>query len=403
MFFLRIILMAIRGLQANLLRTILATGGVIIGVAAVLSAISILEGAKKDILQKFQSFGSDQIIMIPGAAQQGGRTIGSVETLKFEDAQALVDGCENVKLAAPEIQAAAQIKYFNKNKDVIVLGTTDAYTKMNSYKVIQGRSLSREDVLNERKVIVLGYKIAKHLFGEMPSVNFSVKLKGQGFTVIGVMEKKGYLGFRQVDYQVIVPVTTAMKRLFGIRFVSSITAQAHEGVPLVQAQREIKKVMRQRHEIRAGSDDDFQLFNQEEAKKNLNQVTKLFGVVLYSIAGISLVVGGIGIMNIMLVSVTERTREIGVRVAVGARRSDILRQFLIESSIISLFGGLLGILCGYAFNDMLEQMTRILETYASVKVIMLALIMAAGVGIISGLYPAYKASRLDPVDALRYE
>jgi putative ABC transport system permease protein len=323
-------------------------------------------------------------------------------SLEPEDAEAL-QGCPLVKAVAPEVQAGAQIKYLQKNRSVTVLATTDAYARINNYKPVEGHFLTRDQNRAERKVCVLGHEVAKELFGEATPVGHRVKIKGMPFTVIGVMEKKGFLGFREVDNQVVIPLSTGMKRLFGLRNVTMITAQADRQDLLPAAIQQVKRTLRSQHNIRAGSDDDFTVFTQEQAKAQLADITKIFAVVLYSIAGISLVVGGIGIMNIMLVSVTERTREIGVRMAVGATRFDILRQFLIEASIISLLGGLLGIVLGYAFTDLLENITRVLKTYTPMASISWALVMAITVGVISGLYPAYRASRLDPVEALRYE
>jgi len=224
-----------------------------------------------------------------------------------------------------------------------------------------------------------------------------------------VMEEKGNIGFRNVDSQVMVPVTTAMNRLFGsqlVRFVHSISVQALSATKVDDATSEIKRELRRRHgiNVRAGKQDDFQIFSQEEQRKQFGEITKIFSLVLYSIAGISLVVGGIGIANIMLVSVTERTREIGVRMAVGAQRWDILSQFLIEASIISLLGGAFGVGAGFVMTDLLEKMTRgLIETYTAPRVIIYALVMAILTGIFSGIYPAFKGSRLDPVEALRYE
>jgi putative ABC transport system permease protein len=253
--------------------------------------------------------------------------------------------------------------------------------------------------------VVLGHKVAHELFGNVPPVEATIRLGRMPFRVIGVMEKKGNIGFRTVDDQVIVPVTTAMSRMFGIRHVTAIAVRADGADKIDQATAEIKRELRRRHRIgfREGLSDDFVIMSQEEMRRQLGDFTKIMGFVLYSIAGISLVVGGIGIMNIMLVSVTERTREIGVRMAVGARRWDILQQFLIEAGIISVLGGGLGVGMGFMMNDLLEKITQVVETHTSPFVVMWALGMAICTGMVSGLYPAYKASRLDPVEALRYE
>lgn len=404
MFFLRICMMAWRGLRANMLRSLLATLGVIIGVAAVIAAMSILEGAQRDITDRIKSLGSDQITIYPASARREGREVGVVQTLKVEDADAIVQAsCPDVISASPEVLAGAQVKYFNRNANLTVLGTNQNYAEMNNYKIVEGRFLTKEDVVAKAKVVILGHKAAKDLFGGRPAINAPVKIRGLGFRVVGVMEKKGNIGFRNVDSQVIIPISTAMDRLFGIKIVTAITVKACDPSRVNEATQQVKRVLRSRHTIRPGDPDDFNVFNQEEQRKQFREVTRIFAVVLYSIAGISLVVGGIGIMNIMLVSVTERTREIGVRMAVGAQRWDILRQFLIEAGTISLLGGLFGVLIGYAMSDLLEKITRVLETYTPVGVVGWALGMAFATGVLSGIYPAYKAARLDPVEALRYE
>jgi len=393
--------MAIRGLLANLLRSLLATLGVIIGVSAVVSAMSILEGANRDILRRFESMGADQIMVMNGSSQRQSRQ-AVVPSLTEDDATAL-QSCSLVVAVAPEVQASTQIKYFSRNMSVTVLGTTEAYARINNYKTREGQFLSAEEVRAERKVCVLGHKVAEELFGETTAVGRRVKINAMPFTVVGVMETNGVLGFRDVDNQVVGPISTAMKRMFGMRNVMMITVQAKSRDVLEAAIQQVKRTLRGEHGIRAGADDDFLVFTQEQFKAQLADVTKIFTVVLGSIAGISLVVGGIGIMNIMLVSVTERTREIGVRIAVGATGWNILVQFLIEACIISVLGGALGILLGLLFADFLENYTGVLKTYTPASSIYLALVMATVVGILSGIYPAYRASRLDPVEALRYE
>lgn len=408
MFIFQIILMALRGLRANLLRSLLATLGVIIGVAAVIAAMSILEGSQRDIVKRFESLGSETITVAPALARSQGRIVGSVQTLTVEDAEAIRDPrvCPSVANAAPQVSVPRlSIKYFSRNYQADVVGTNEAFSGMYSYKVVEGRFLSREDCNARNRVLVLGHRVARSLFGTAPAVNQTVKVAGHSFRVIGVMEKKGDIGFVNVDRQVFVPVTTAQNRLLGVRFVHSISVQARSSELVDQAMGEIKRELRRRHDIRirSGAKDDFLVASQEENRRQFREVTKIFEVVLYSIAGISLVVGGIGIMNIMLVSVTERTREIGVRMAVGAQRTDILGQFLIEAGVISLLGGAFGVGMGYLMSDMLENATQVLETLTPARAVLWALAMAILTGVVSGIYPAYKASRLDPVEALRFE
>ncbi|HRX85625.1 MAG TPA: ABC transporter permease [Phycisphaerae bacterium] len=395
--------MAARSLQANLMRSILACLGVIIGVAAVVSAMAILEGSSRDVISKIETLGADQIFVANGTSQrgQGGRVVARM-SLTTEDADALGE-LPGVKAAVPESAVTAQIKFLEKNTSVQLVATNEEYTEVNNYKAIHGRALIAADVQAGRKYCVLGYKVAEKLFGDVPAVGMRVRIEGMGFDVIGVMEKKGFLGARDVDRQVMIPVSTGLERLFGSQYVSMITVQARNRDDLEGVMQEVKRCLRREHNIRAGRPDDFQVITRQQVTDQVGDMINIFAVVLYSIAGISLVVGGIGIMNIMLVSVTERTREIGVRMAVGARRMDILVQFLIEAGVISVLGGAVGVLMGYAFTDLLENITQILKTYMTTWGIAWALGMAIITGMISGIYPAFRASRLDPVEALRYE
>ncbi|NLX07340.1 MAG: FtsX-like permease family protein [Phycisphaerae bacterium] len=404
MFYLRIILAAIRALRTNLLRSLLATLGVIIGVAAVVAAMSILKGATKEILETASSFGSNVLIVFPGAARNGGRATGDVETLHIADSDAIVRQCNAVLRAAPEVLGAASVKYFSRNMACSVLGTTPEYSSIRNYTVRAGRFISRSDVQSEAYVVVLGHKVAEELFGRAEPVGMLVKIKGKPFTVVGVMEKKGTLGFTRVDEQVVVPLSTAMKRLFGYRSVHSISVQTRSTDLTEEGRGQVTKLLRKRHKIKPGEKADFGLFSQEQLLEGVKDYADILGIVFYSIAGISMVVGGIGIMNIMLVSVTERTREIGVRMAVGAKRTDILSQFLAESSSISLIGGAIGVLLGIGLGKAIEDLSRgLFSPYTPSTVITTALSVAIITGIVSGIYPAYKASRLDPVEALRYE
>ncbi len=403
MFHIQIIFTALRGLKQNLLRSMLATLGVIIGVGAVVSAVSIIQGAQRDIMDKFSRLGADQVIILNGSEQRHGRSV-SVRSLTPEDAELIArENPELIKAVSPQFQGAGQIKYYEKNVVGSVLGTTQAYAAINSYETVDGRFIGREDVRGNAMVCALGHKVAKDLFGWLSPVGEKVKINGKSFIVVGVMEEKGTLGFIEVDNQVIIPLSTAMGRMFGARNLSMLVAQASDAKKLPAAIQRVKKTLRTAHRIKPGSGDDFTVFTQEQIKQQFAQVAQIFAVVLYSIAGISMVVGGIGIMNIMLVSVTERTREIGVRIAVGARRFDILKQFLVEASTISMLGGALGVLCGWAMANFLGNFTQILKTYTPPSIVVVALIMAFVVGIISGIYPAIRAARLDPVQSLRFE
>ena len=403
MFSLRIVLMAIRSLRQNLMRSILATLGVIIGVGAVVSAVSILEGAQRDILERFETLGADQVLVFNGSDSRSHRRTQTMSLLP-KDAEAVAEDSTDLIIAtSPQYNGGGQIKYFERNTYGAVLGTTESYEEINNYLVAEGRFLTREDVRGKSMVAVLGHTIAEDLFGARSGVGKSVKINGKTFIVVGIMEKKGALGFREVDKQVIVPLTTAMGRMFGSRYLSMLVVQCVSAEKVPACIERVKKSLRATHRIRAGDTDDFMVLTQGQLKQQFGMVAKIFAVVLYSIAGISLIVGAIGIMNIMLVSVTERTREIGVRMAVWARRFDILRQFLTEASVISFIGGGLGVICGWAIANFLGEYTQVLEAYTPPISIVIALVMATVVGVVSGIYPAIRAARLDPVMALRYE
>ncbi len=409
MFFFRIMIMSLRSLWVHPLRSVLATLGVIIGVAAVVAAMAILEGMSARFATGFESMGSNKLYIMPAVQRRGHRTVGVFNSLKLADADAILKECNAIRTAIPQVMNAGLVKYFSKNTNASILGSTEQYCKVNSHEVAEGEFLNRSDVQTGASVAVLGANVKKELFGGRPALGERIKITGamgaRGFTVIGVMEAKGNVAFTDVDKQIIVPVTTAMDKLYGLKAVSAIVAEAvsPDDAKIDEAKAQIKKLLRARHKIRAGKQDDFQVQAQKEFVKQFAMFQNIFGVVLWSIAGISLVVGGIGIMNIMLVAVTERTREIGVRMAMGAQRIDVMQQFLIEASVVSFLGGALGVLMGWGMAGMIENLTRLFETITTAWAVAMALGMATFTGIISGLYPAWKASRLDPVEALRYE
>jgi putative ABC transport system permease protein len=308
----------------------------------------------------------------------------------------------------PSLNNTSLVKFLSKNTTATVLGSTENYAQMNNHKVAEGAFFDSTAVQGSSKVAVLGSKIKKELFGGRPAIDEKIKISGnlgvRTFTVVGVMEEKGNVAFTDVDRQVIIPISTAMD-IYGAKAVNMILCEADSPADpdIEKAKEQIKRLLRSRHKIRAGQQDDFQVQAQKEFVQQFDTFRTLISIVLGSIAGISLAVGGIGIMNIMLVAVTERTREIGVRMAMGAQRGDVMQQFLVEASIVSFLGGGLGVLTGWGLATTIERMTRIFETITTMWAIGVALLMATVVGIVSGLYPAWKASRLDPVEALRYE
>jgi len=408
-FFLRIVLMALRSLLIHPLRSVLATLGVIIGVAAVVAAMAILEGMSARVATGFSSMGSNRLYITPAIERRSGRLVGNFDSLELEDAWAIDRECSAVRLAMPQISNGALVKFMSRSTNATILGATERYPLINNHQVADGEFLKASDVQGRTSVAVIGAKVKTELFGGRPALGERIKIGGplgtRTFTVIGIMEEKGNVAFTDVDQQVIIPVTTAMDKLYGVKAVQAILAEAVSpaDADIELAKDQIKRLLRQRHKIRAGNQDDFQVQAQKEFVEQFASFQRIVGVVLWSIAGISLVVGGIGIMNIMLVAVTERTREIGVRMAMGAQRMDVLRQFLVEASIVSFLGGSLGVLLGWGLATTIERITRVMETITTAGAVIMALSMATMVGIVSGIYPAWKASRLDPVEALRYE
>jgi putative ABC transport system permease protein len=408
-FFLRIFLMALRSLTIHPLRSILATLGVIIGVAAVVAAMSILQGMSARFASGFSSMGANRLFVAPAIDRRSGRYVANFDSLKLEDAWAIDRECPAVRLSMPQITNMAPVKFLSKSTNATVLGATEKYQTINSHKVVEGEFLQPSDVQGRSSVAVLGSKVKQELFGGRPAIGEMIKITGslgaRSFAVIGVMEEKGNVAFSDVDQQIIIPVTTMMDRLYGLKSIQAVVAESisPSDADIEQAKEEIKRLLRSRHKIRAGDQDDFQVQAQKELVAQVGQFQTIVGIVLWSIAGISLVVGGIGIMNIMLVAVTERTREIGVRMAMGAQRLDVLQQFLVEASIVSFLGGAMGALMGWGLATTIERITVVMETVTTLWAVAMALGMATLVGIISGIYPAWKASRLDPVEALRYE
>jgi ABC-type antimicrobial peptide transport system permease subunit len=407
MFFLRIMLMGLRSLRANLLRSALATLGVIIGVGAVISANAILQGANDKLDGTFDSLGANTIYVSPRVARRGGVPIGQYQTLRPGDVDAIRESSTNVKSVAPFVQRTGQVKHASRNKQVAITGTRPELQDILNLEVMAGgRFVEGTDCASNNRVVVLGHNVAQRLFRSNPGIGYRIKLgttQVSTFRVIGVLEEKGQTGSFNIDDMVIIPVTTAM-RVFGTRHLNMIIAQANDDLSLQNMKEDLKRTLRHKHRVRAGREDDFQLISPGELKEQTESVMKQMAFVLRMISGISLAVGGIGIMNIMLVSVTERTREIGVRIAVGAQRLDIMWQFLVESSSISLLGGAIGFGVGLALSDLVTKVTDdLVSTRITVGAVQTAVIVAVLVGVISGLYPAFKASRLDPVEALRYE
>ncbi len=405
----RLWLTAVRSLDSNFLRSLLATLGVLIGVSSVVACMSIMEGFSNDFQRRFKSLGANVMYVSPTSVRIAGREAGSAQTLKLEDMDTLQrELAADIDLIAPEAVGGAVVKYFDKAEPTaMIIATSDAYFEINDYKPVAGRVFTRSESRDETQYLaILGHGVAETLFGAGGGVGQSIKIRDVGYRVIGVMEKRGNMGFLNVDKAAFIPISTGLKRFFNRDYLDRLTVAVTDTDQAEQVEKRIKPVMRKAHRIRAGEKDDFDTFRSDQMMENVQQIMLIWKAVFYSIAGISLVVGGIGIMNIMLVSVTERTREIGVRMAVGARRGDILLQFLAEALIISLLGGGFGLLLGVMFADILENVlkeTGMFKIEITPFVIVTAIGTSTVVGIFSGIYPAFKASRLDPVVALRYE
>jgi putative ABC transport system permease protein len=406
--FLASLWIALRALMVNKMRSALTMLGIIIGVSAVIAMIAVGSGAKARIAEQIASMGSNLLIVLSGSSTSGGIRWGSgtVPTLTVDDSKTILSEVSSVKYVAPNISGVAQVIYGNQNWSTGITGTMPEMLDIREWPVASGRSFTQQDVDGATKVCLLGTTVATNLFGGIDPIGQIVRIKNVPFTVIGVLSSKGQSTWGQdQDDTVIIPLTTAQKRLFGMQFpgmVRQIAVQARGPELMKEAETQINALLRQRHRIQPNQENDFTVRNLTEVMATAEQSANVMSLLLGAIASISLIVGGIGIMNIMLVSVTERTREIGIRIAVGAKSKDILLQFLIESLVLSLIGGILGITIGITGTYILSHFTQ-WPTLLSIKAIFLAFAFAGSVGVFFGFYPARKASLLDPIEALRYE
>jgi len=399
---------ALRALMVNKMRSALTMLGIIIGVGAVIAMIAVGSGAKSVIAERIASMGSNMLIVMSGSSTSGGFRFGSgtVPTLTVEDAKAILSEIPSIKYVAPTLPGVAQVVYGNQNWSTSIQGTTPEMLDIRDWPVASGRSFTQQDLDGATKVCLLGTTVVENLFGGIDPVGQIVRIKKVPFTVIGVLGQKGQASFGQdQDDTIFVPLPTAQKRLFGMQFpgmVRTITVQARGPEVMGEVEEEINAVLRQRHRIQPNQENDFTVRNLTEIMSTAQETASVMSLLLGAIASISLMVGGIGIMNIMLVSVTERTREIGIRMAVGAKGRDILLQFLIESLVLSLIGGILGIGIGVVGTLILSSLTQ-WPTLFSMQAILLAFLFSGSVGVFFGFYPARKASLLNPIEALRYE
>lgn len=395
-------------IMVNKMRSALTMLGIIIGVGSVITMLAVGTGARQKISEQISSMGSNQLIVLPGATSAGGIRMGAgtQSTLSLGDAEAIMKESTAVEYVAPSLGGIAQVVYGNQNWSTGVTGTTPSFINVRDWTIEQGRPFTDDDVRSASKVCILGQTVVENLFGGANPVGQVVRIKNAPFTVVGVLARKGQSPIGQdQDDTIIIPVTTAQKKIFGTAFpgmVRVILVKAKSLEDLPRAERQITELLRQRHHIGQRQEDDFTVRNLTQMMQTAEQSTKVMTLLLGAVASVSLLVGGIGIMNIMLVSVTERTREIGIRMAVGAKTWDIRLQFIIEAVILSLIGGVFGILAGVSGSLLLSSIAG-WSTAVSLFSVFLAFSFSGMTGIFFGFYPAYKASLLDPIEALRHE
>ena len=401
---------AVRALRVNKLRSALTMLGIVIGVGAVITMVAVGAGAQARVAEQIQSLGSNMIIVLSGSILSGGVRLGSGSqlTITEDDAWAIQREIPAVAAAAPTSRGGAQVVYGNLNWATGIQGVTLEFFTAREWDVADGRLFSQEEVEGAGKVALVGLTVAGNLFGDSDPLGQVIRIKNVPFTVIGTLERKGQTTFGQdQDDTVLIPLSTAKKKVLGAsqanaRSVGSIAVKVREARAMPEAEQEIRGLLRQRHRLQAFQDDDFNIRNLTEVLQSQEASSRVLTLLLAAIASVSLLVGGIGIMNIMLVSVTERTREIGLRMAVGARGRDILLQFLVEAVTLSLIGGAIGIAMGLAGSYSIAYFAQ-WRTLVSTEAVFVAFAFAAAVGVFFGFYPARKAAALNPIDALRYE
>ena len=382
--------------------------GIIIGVSAVIIMLAVGTGASQKIAKDMESMGSNLLMIRSGSVTSGGVRMGqgTRPTLTIKDAEAIDSNAQGVLAVAPYSSEAKQLTFGNQNWATSVAGTTASYLSIRNYEISDGRNFIPEDIKNTTKVAIIGNTVATELFGDMDPIGKTIRIGNIPFKVIGTLKVKGQSGMgMDQDDLVFIPITTAQKKVFGTAFpgtISMINVQAQNADVMTQLENDINEILRKRHHIGKNQEDDFQIRNLAEMQETIKSSAKTMSLLLGAIASVSLLVGGIGIMNIMLVSVTERTKEIGIRMAIGAKASDIRIQFLIESFLLSIIGGLIGVFIGVVGAKAMEILGGMTISVSSFSII-LSLGFSGAIGVLFGYYPAYKASLLNPIDALRYE
>ncbi len=401
---------ALQAIGANTMRSALTVLGIVIGVASVIAMIAVGRGATQRIQDQIRSMGSNVLVVLSGSSTAGGLRAGAgtLLTLTEEDAAAIQAECPAVGLAAPTMRGTAQIVFGNQNWSTIIQGATPDFLEARDWKVAAGEAFTPQDQASATKVALLGWTVAQSLFGDSDPVGQAIRIKKVPFTVVGVLAPKGQSPFGQdQDDLVVIPLSTAKRQVLGVsqanaRAVGAIVIRARDASLQMTAQEQVTALLRQRHRLQADQDNDFTVRNMMEVFAAQEESARVMALLLGAIASVSLLVGGIGIMNIMLVSVTERTREIGLRMAVGARGRDILLQFLIEAVTLALLGGIVGTAAGLAGSALLARFGD-WAVSVDASALLLAFLFSAGVGIFFGFYPAKRAAELNPIEALRYE
>lgn len=396
---------AVNALKRNKFRAFLTMLGIIIGVASVIVMLAIGQGSKKSIQDQMASMGTNLIFAMPGSEQRGGVRMGNsdTQTMTLEDVAAIKEDCPDISAVTPEVRASGQAVYSNQNWPTSMYGVNYEYLGIRKYTIASGRDFTDHEIQTYAKVCLIGQTVVENLFGKMDPVGQTVRFGNIPFLVIGVLDAKGENGMGQdQDDLLIAPYTTVQKRILAITYIQGIFASAASEKQNDKAINEISETLRRTHKIKSGDADDFRVRSQAELVQTFSSISDIMTVLLGAIAFISLIVGGIGIMNIMYVSVTERTREIGLRLSVGGRGGDILMQFLIESILLSVFGGIIGITVGVLATQVTASVMNWPVVIMPLSVVM-AFVVCSAIGIFFGWYPARKASNLNPIDALRYE
>lgn len=397
---------AIRALIRNKLRAFLTMLGIIIGVASVIAMLAIGEGSKVNITKEMSSMGTNMVMIMPNMQRRGGVSLGASSSmaLKYSDVEAIRNEALSVASVSPEVRASGQVIFSNQNTQTTVYGVSEDYLTIRKLEIESGRIFNSSELKGMAKVCILGQTVVENLFGAGANpVGLTIRVKNLPFQIIGILKDKGESGMGQdQDDLILAPYTTVQRRLAAIDYINGIYASAISEDKSADAISEVKEILRRTHKIKESQEDDFRVMSQSELIATVSSITDILTILLGAIAGISLLVGGIGIMNIMFVSVTERTREIGLRMSIGGRGTDILKQFLVESILLSILGGALGVVFGYLIAKGAGSLMDI-PPVIKVQTVVLAFTVCFAIGVFFGWYPARKAANLNPIDALRYE